>query len=302
MRVEAFGDDAVCGLAHRRFLEPVEIDQSNLGIGLADIDNSQQPAWRSLPYERRSVSGTATGSLSALVSMISAICAHHLCMMGWDGSSAMVMVVACARARRKADRSPRPDGWNSRRRRPPSAGRPAPARWHRAAPCIRRPCPAFRRMRNAYFSISILNVRDAGARAVQRMGSAITEISSRPMKIDMTMPGTLSRPKPKVTMPMMKSCQHDAGDGAGAAENIDAAEHHHRYHFQLDNRARSMGALSRGAKSGRSRQCPAINPVKRKRMNLMRRNADAGRTTPPSGCCRWRRPPGRNWSCAGATP
>src|SRR5690606_19813576 len=34
------------------------------------------------------------------------------------------------------------------------------------------------------------------------MGSAITRMSRRPVKIDMTMPGTLSSPRPKVTSPM----------------------------------------------------------------------------------------------------
>src|SRR5690554_6055260 len=38
-----------------------------------------------------------------------------------------------------------------------------------------------------------------------RMGSAMTTISRLPVKIDMTMPGTLSRPRPKVTRPMIRA-------------------------------------------------------------------------------------------------
>ena len=43
------------------------------------------------------------------------------------------------------------------------------------------------------------------------MGSAMTTINNRPMKIDMTMPGTLSRPSPKVTSPMMKAASTTPG-------------------------------------------------------------------------------------------
>ena len=53
------------------------------------------------------------------------------------------------------------------------------------------------------------------------------------MKIDMTMPGTLSSPKPEGDQSHDEGSDHDAGDRAGAAENVDAAEHDHRDHFQL---------------------------------------------------------------------
>ncbi|MNF10223.1 hypothetical protein D3C80_2111010 [compost metagenome] len=43
------------------------------------------------------------------------------------------------------------------------------------------------------------------------MGSAITEINSKPMKIDMTMPGTFNSPKPKVTMPMIRAASTTPG-------------------------------------------------------------------------------------------
>ena len=61
----------------------------------------------------------------------------------------------------------------------------------------------------AYFSM-LMRCRLPKKR-FQTMGSAMTTMSSEPMKIDMTMPGTLSRPSPKVTSPMMKAASTTPG-------------------------------------------------------------------------------------------
>lgn len=67
------------------FLQRAILDQCQFGIGLADIDDGD------VLHGRWNIgtSGTATGSLSGCVAMISAICAHHFCMTGWVGRSAM---------------------------------------------------------------------------------------------------------------------------------------------------------------------------------------------------------------------
>ncbi len=85
MRVGPVVAHAIAGLAHGDFLEALEIDQCDLGVCLADIDDGDgfhhHLRWKTV------LSGTATGSLSARVSMISAIWAHHFRITGCDGRS-----------------------------------------------------------------------------------------------------------------------------------------------------------------------------------------------------------------------
>ncbi len=68
------GDDG--DLGSERF----EVDQRQLGVGLADVDDGDVSTghgmWKTVS------SGTDTGSLSALVSMMSAMWAHHFRITG----------------------------------------------------------------------------------------------------------------------------------------------------------------------------------------------------------------------------
>ena len=119
----------------------------------------------------------------------------------------------------------------------------------------------------AYFCMVIS--RRPGQPAPDDPGSAMTTMSSRPMKIDMTMPGTLSSPKPNVTS-HDEGGEDDAGDRAGAAEDGDAAEHDHGHDLELPAEGdRGPGrAEPRGQAAPRRR--PDIRPVRQNSTNFTR--------------------------------
>ena len=53
----------------------------------------------------------------------------------------------------------------------------------------------------------------------QTIGSAMTMISSRPMKIDMTMPGHVEQPQAESHQPHDEGGEHYAHNAAGAAQD-----------------------------------------------------------------------------------
>ncbi len=74
MRIGAVRQHGVRPRAHRDLRQPLAVDQRDLGVGLADVDHGDVAGWRAAHGIWKTVSsGTATGSLSGLVSMMSAI-------------------------------------------------------------------------------------------------------------------------------------------------------------------------------------------------------------------------------------
>ena len=89
MRIGPVGEDGVGGRADRDLRQRFEIDQRELGVGLADVDDGDVAGIAHFIWKTVS-SGTATGSLSGFVSMMSAICAHQRFITGWFGRSSIV--------------------------------------------------------------------------------------------------------------------------------------------------------------------------------------------------------------------
>ena len=86
MWIETIPNDRIRPCPDSEFPLRDDIDQRNLRVGLADIndlDVAHQVIWKTV------TSGTATGSLSGFVSMISAIYAHQRFMTGWRGRSSI---------------------------------------------------------------------------------------------------------------------------------------------------------------------------------------------------------------------
>ena len=88
MRVGRSGQNHIWRLFNGQFGAQFKIDECDLGIGLADVDDCDE-ARRVHGMWKTVSSGVAMGSLSGLTAMMSAMCAHQRFMTGWSGSFAM---------------------------------------------------------------------------------------------------------------------------------------------------------------------------------------------------------------------
>ncbi|MNT58770.1 hypothetical protein D3C72_1962300 [compost metagenome] len=91
MRINSIAKDRVRLFLGSNLLSAAGVDDDDLGIGLADIDDRDTARFDAVGHGRWNTvtRSFAMGELSGLLSMMSAICAHHFFITGWSGSAAM---------------------------------------------------------------------------------------------------------------------------------------------------------------------------------------------------------------------
>ncbi|QTK82465.1 Hypothetical protein AT6N2_L1744 [Agrobacterium tumefaciens] len=94
MRVGAIAENGVRPLLAGNFLAAAGVDDDHFGIGLADIDDRDPARSGALAHGRWNTvtRSFTTGELSGLLSMMSAIWAHHFFITGCSGKAAMPWV------------------------------------------------------------------------------------------------------------------------------------------------------------------------------------------------------------------
>src|SRR6185369_7694118 len=90
VRIKSTPENRVRSSRHGDFGAGRAVQDHDLGIGLADVENGDAAVIRRHGIWKTVTRSLWTGELSGLVAMMSAMCAHHFLMTGWSGRLAIV--------------------------------------------------------------------------------------------------------------------------------------------------------------------------------------------------------------------